>query len=237
MKKIVEPEPLVVREKLKILVPQMSEQTLEQFVRYYELLIDWNNRMNLTAITDPVGVVQRHFADSLAGIELIPVGARCIDVGTGAGFPGIPLKLMRPDIKLTLLDSLAKRIGFLDTVKEQLGIEYETVHLRAEDGGQEPKYREKFDIALSRAVAGVNVLAEWTIPFVKKGGASLMYKGPSAEQELSAAQNALKELECEAEINSFPAEWGERKIICVRKIENTKAKYPRKAGTAEKKPL
>lgn len=237
MKKTVEPESEAVREKLSALVPEMSDSVMKQFIKYYELLIEWNNRMNLTAITDPVGVAQRHFADSIIGMELIADGAKCIDIGTGAGFPGIPLKLMRPDIKLTLLDSLAKRIGFLETVRSELGIEFETVHSRAEDGGQNPKYREKFDIALSRAVAGVNVLAEWTIPFVKKGGVSLMYKGPSAEQELAAAQNALKELDGEARIISYPAEWGERKIICVNKIENTKAKYPRKAGTTDKRPL
>lgn len=224
-------------ELLNQLIPGLDEGKRADFIKYYELLIEWNNRMNLTAITDAEGVAKRHFADSIVAAELIPVGASCIDVGTGAGFPGIPLKIMRPDIELTLLDSLNKRILFLDEVCKTLGIRTKTIHARAEDGGHNPALRERFDIALSRAVAGVGTLAEWTLPFVKKGGCSLMYKGPAAAGELIGAENALRILGATAECRSYDAEWGDRNIIIVKKHGATPNKYPRKPGEAEKNPL
>lgn len=237
MKETVNAEPALVRELIEKYIPEAVGGKAEKLVLYYEMLIEWNNRMNLTAITDPAGVVLRHFADSLIGSELISDGAKCIDVGTGAGFPGLPLKIMRPDIELTLLDSLNKRINFLTEITKELGLRCELVHARAEDGGRNSRFRERFDFALSRAVASANILAEWTLPFVKMNGLSLMYKGPSADEELKGAQNAFQELNSTAEIKDFAADWGVRKLIVVKKHAQTPQKYPRKAGTAERNPL
>ena len=169
-------------------IPGLSEETAEQFMTYCDMLLDWNTRVNLTAITDPLEVVRKHFADSLLPAALIPAGARVIDVGTGAGLPGLPMKLLRPDIELTLLDAQNKRIRFLEEVCAALGISAQCIHARAEDGARRIELRERFDVALSRAVAGAAVLAELTVPFLKVGGRSLMYKGPQAAEELTAAE-------------------------------------------------
>ena len=162
---------------------------------------------------------------------------RLVDVGTGAGFPGLPIAIARPDVKVTLLDSLNKRIGFLREVCKELDINADCIHNRAEDGGRNPALREKFDIAVSRAVARVSPLAEYTVPFLKVGGKSLMYKGPQAAAELKEGERALELLCCTGEIRSYPAEWGERSVIILTKQKPTAKAYPRKAGTAEKKPL
>ena len=215
----------------------VSGEAAEKLVRYYEMLIDWNRRMNLTAITDEGEVLTKHFADSLLPERLIPKGAAVIDVGTGAGFPGLPLAIARGDIRLTLLDSLNKRVGFLKEVCAELKIDAECIHARAEDGGRSPALREKFDVAVSRAVARVSPRAEYTVPFIKVGGVSLMYKGPQAEEELKEGQRALELLCCEGRIERFPASWGERNVIVLQKLKPTAKAYPRKAGTAEKKPL
>ena len=158
-------------------------------------------------------------------------------MGTGAGFPGLPIAIARPDVKVTLLDSLNKRIGFLREVCKELGINADCIHDRAEDGGRNPALREKFDIAVSRAVARVSPLAEYTVPFLKVGGRSMMYKGPQAAAELKEGERALELLCCTGEIRSYPAEWGERSVIILTKQKPTAKAYPRKAGTAEKKPL
>lgn len=237
MKEAVKADPALMRECIDKFIPNADGEAKEKFVRFYEMLIDWNNRMNLTAITEPADIAMKHFADSLTASELIPMQAACIDIGTGAGFPGIPLKIMRPDIKLTLFDSLNKRIVFLNEVLSELDIQAETVHMRAEDGGRNVKFREKFDVALTRAVANTNVLCEWTLPFVKKGGVSIMYKGPKAADETEKAGRALKELNADASVKTFLTDWGERNLIIVRKNGSTPKKYPRKAGTAEKEPL
>ena len=218
-------------------IPGITERQAEQFSVYCDMLIDWNSRMNLTAITEPEQVAQKHFMDSILPAALIPQGASVIDVGTGAGFPGVPLAIMRPDIKLTLLDSLNKRITFLTKLCAALKLPACCIHARAEDAGRKPELREKFDIATSRAVANVSALAEYTVPFLKVGGASLMYKGPQAPEELTAGKRALELLCCTAKIHSFPAPWGERTVIALTKQRPTAAAYPRKAGTAEKKPL
>lgn len=236
MKERTIPEPGRVRELIGAYIAA-DEEKKEKLVRYYELLIERNNVMNLTAVTDPEGVVTRHFADSILGASLIPEGARVIDVGTGAGLPGVPLKIMRPDIELTLLDSLNKRIGFLSEVDAELKLGCRLVHSRAEDGGMRPEFREKYDVALSRAVAEARVVLEWTLPFVKPGGASVMYKGPGAGDEIEAAKNALKLLCGSAEIKHFETAWGERNLVVVQKTAKTPSKYPRKAGTAAKQPL
>ena len=211
--------------------------TAERFCRYYEMLIERNKVMNLTRITEPQEVAQKHFADSLLGISLIPQGARVIDVGTGAGFPGIPLALMRPDIELTLVDSLNKRVEFLREVVDELGIKARCIHARAEDAARDDGLRAHFDAALSRAVAPMNVLAELTVPFLKVGGVSLMYKGAGAAEELTAAANAVRELSCVPEVHEFTVPWGARAVVSLLKTAKTPARFPRKAGTIAKKPL
>lgn len=218
-------------------IPGITDKQAEQFRIYGEMLIDWNTRINLTAITDPVEVVQKHFADSILPMELIPNGSKVIDVGTGAGFPGVPLAIMREDISLTLLDSLNKRITFLSELCRALNLSARCIHARAEDGGRNPELRGKFDIATSRAVAGVSPLLEYTVPFLKVGGSSLMYKGPQAAEELSSASNAMKLLGCKGKIVSYSPGWGERNVIIAAKLSPTPKAYPRKAGTASKNPL
>ena len=171
----------------------LGEKETEQFMTYLSLLLEWNEKMNLTAITEPREVVLKHFADCLS---LVPCmewrdGMRVIDVGTGAGFPGIPVKIACPEIELTLLDSLQKRIGFLQEVGSQLGLEgVHYVHSRAEDGGQNPQYREGFDLCVSRAVANLSVLAEYCLPFLKVGGRLAALKGPDAAAEAEQAEEA-----------------------------------------------
>lgn len=219
-------------------IPGLSEGQQKAFLIYYDMLADWNNRMNLTAITEPEEAVQKHFADSLLPAARIPQGARVIDVGTGAGFPGLPLKIFRPDIRLTLLDSLNKRITFLQALCKELGLgDVETIHARAEDGGRDPGLRGKFHIALSRAVAPTPVLLELTVPFLRLGGSSLMYKGPQAKEELAASERALTLLHCRAEIIPYAAPWGERYVIAAQKTGDTPKAYPRKAGTPGRQPL
>lgn len=223
-----------------ILLDAMPDLTVEQtdkFIIYYNLLLDWNQRVNLTRIADPVEVAKKHFADSILGAALIPPGSRAADVGTGAGFPGIPLKIVRSDIELVLIDSLGKRINFLREVCSSLGIEAVTLHARAEDAARLPELRESFDVALSRAVAPMNVLLELTSPFVKVGGSSLMYKAAAVSDELSNAQNAFKVLSCRPIIHEFSVSWGSRTIVAAEKYAPVNKKYPRKAGFVEKSPL
>lgn len=228
------------KELILSLIPGASEEQAGKFIKYYELLIEWNEKMNLTAITEEREVAEKHFADSLLPMELIPQNARCIDVGTGAGFPGVPLMIMRPDITVTLLDSLNKRLIFLNEVIRALGLEgrAKTLHMRSEDAGRAAAHRDAYDVALSRrAVANARVLAEWTAPFVKKGGVSIMYKGAAAKEELDAAQNAMNKLCLGARLIEYPCAWGERYVIAAKKLAPTPKAYPRKAGTAGKLPL
>ena len=225
------------KELIQTVIPEVSPRQAEQFCRYYELLVDWNSRMNLTAITEKEDVAKKHFLDSLLAIPYLPEGASCIDVGTGAGFPGIPLAIMRPDLSMMLLDSLNKRVGFLKEVCQELGLKIECIHSRAEDGGKSPLYRERFDIALSRAVAPLNVLLELTTPFVKVGGTAIAYKGPSAAEELEACNKAKEVLGVELSLLAFDAQYGERTLVMAKKIAPAPAKYPRKAGEPSKKPL
>lgn len=215
----------------------LTSEQIKQFINYYNILIDWNSRMNLTRITEPNEVARKHFADSVLGAGLLPPNARVIDVGTGAGFPGIPLKIVRPDIELVLVDSLGKRVNFLKEACSYIGVEATAIHSRAEDAARDPKLRESFDAALSRAVAPMNVLLELTVPFVKIGGCSLMYKAASVSAELEEAASALKTLGCRAEIHSFDVSWGERSIVSAVKQRKTDSRYPRRAGSVEKAPL
>lgn len=226
----------MITEILSPLRPDLSSAQLDQFESYYAMLSDWNTRVNLTAITEPEDVAKKHFLDSLAAAPYLKANAAVADVGTGAGFPGLPLLILRPDLKLTLIDSLQKRLVFLEAVLKELKLSAELVHARAEDAGQNPKYREKFDAALTRAVSGLPVLCELTLPLVKVGGVSIAYKGDSAE-ELSASINALNVLHATAERVIVPADYGARELVILTKNGTTPKQYPRKAGTPAKNPL
>ena len=224
---------------IEILSPLRPDLTPEQFARfetYYAMLADWNTRVNLTAITAPEDVAKKHFLDSLAAAPYLKPNAVIVDVGTGAGFPGLPLLILRPDLKVTLMDSLQKRLVFLEAVCKELKLTAELVHARAEDAGQNPKYREKFDVALTRAVSALPVLCELTLPLVKVGGTSIAYKGDSAE-ELAASKNALSVLHATAERVVIPADYGARELVILTKTGTTPKQYPRKAGTPAKNPL
>ena len=220
----------------------LTENQYEQFQKYFELLVEWNKKMNLTAITDESGVALKHFADSLSLLNFvdIPQNSSLADVGTGAGFPGVVLKIARPDIKLTLIDSLNKRLVFLGEVCAQLGIEAELIHSRAEDGARDEKLRESFDFAVSRAVARLNVLSEYCLPYVKVGGAFCAMKGAQANEEFKESLNAINTLGGKLEKKYFfelPENGGERAIAVVRKVKNTPQKYPRQSGKIKAKAL
>lgn len=220
----------------------LTENQYEQFQKYFELLAEWNEKMNLTAITDESGVALKHFADSLSLLNFvdIPQNSSLADVGTGAGFPGVVLKIARPDIKLTLIDSLNKRLVFLGEVCTQLGIEAELIHSRAEDGARDEKLRESFDFAVSRAVARMNVLSEYCLPYVKVGGAFCAMKGAQANEEFKESLNAINTLGGKLENKYFfelPENGGERAIAVVRKVKNTPQKYPRQSGKIKAKAL
>lgn len=221
----------------------LNDRQLEQFNIYYELLLEWNKKINLTAITEPEEVAVKHMVDSLSAWDesLLPADARAIDVGTGAGFPSIPLKIMLPDLKLTLLDSLNKRIKFLQLVTDALGLkDVELVHGRAEEVARQKKYREKYTIAFSRAVAKMSVLSEYTLPFVKIGGYLVALKGRQYKEEIEQANNALQVLGSSIEKVKpvkLPGIDDIRAIIYVHKEKQTPAVYPRKAGTPERNPL
>lgn len=220
----------------------LTENQYEQFQKYFELLVEWNEKMNLTAITDESGVALKHFADSLSLLNFvdIPQNSSLVDVGTGAGFPGVVLKIARPDIKLTLIDSLNKRLVFLGEVCAQLGIEAELIHSRAEDGARDEKLRESFDFAVSRAVARMNVLSEYCLPYVKVGGAFCAMKGAQANEEFKESLNAINTLGGKLEKKYFfelPENGGERAIAVVRKVKNTPQKYPRQSGKIKAKAL
>lgn len=220
----------------------LTENQYEQFQKYFELLVEWNEKMNLTAITDESGVALKHFADSLSLLNFvdIPQNSTLADVGTGAGFPGVVLKIARPDIKLTLIDSLNKRLVFLGEVCAQLGIEAELIHSRAEDGARDEKLRESFDFAVSRAVARMNVLSEYCLPYVKVGGAFCAMKGAQANEEFKESLNAINTLGGKLENKYFfelPKNGGERAIAVVRKVKNTPQKYPRQSGKIKAKAL
>lgn len=218
-----------------------TDKQISDFEIYFNLLREWNEKMNLTAITDEMGVAVKHFTDSVSVLQKVNIkqGASVIDVGTGAGFPGIPMKIMRPDIKLTLLDSLNKRLIFLNEVCSKLDIDAVTVHSRAEDGARNAQYREAFDYSVSRAVASMNALAEYCLPYVKCGGSFISMKGYDCDNELDIAKNALKTLGGKiVSVNKFnlPDDSG-RAVIEVKKVNNTPKAYPRQSGKISKQPL
>lgn len=221
----------------------LSDKQIEQFLGYYDLLVEWNSFMNLTAITDFDEVVLKHFIDSMAICQHYEFKENfsLIDIGTGAGFPGIPLKILFPDSKITLLDSLNKRINFLNTVIDKLKLQnIETIHGRAEDFAKQKDYRENYDFVVSRAVANLSTLSELCIPFIKEGGIFLSYKSEKAEEELDKAKNAIKILggSVKNQISYvLPDSDMNRTLIVVEKEKATPKKYPRKAGTPSKEPL
>ena len=221
---------------LKKALPQADERALDRFEIYHRLLSEWNEKMNLTAITDPVAVAEKHFADSLAALPYLKPGMKVVDVGTGAGFPGVPLLIMEPGLELTLADSLQKRLTFLDALLKELGLKAALVHGRAEDLGQNKLYREQFDAALSRAVANLPVLLELTTPFVRVGGTAIAYKG-DADQELESAKTAAFLLHVKLRSVDLDSNLGKRCLIFADKTAPTPKQYPRKAGTPSKKPL
>lgn len=219
----------------------LTENQLAQLKQYYELLIKWNEKMNLTALTAPEDVSLKHFADSLLLLRYCDIEkeARVIDVGTGAGFPGMVIKIARPDIQLTLLDSLQKRLGFLDEVCNELGFDdVDLIHSRAEDGSR-TELRDSFDIAVSRAVASLNTLCEYDMPYVKVGGRFIAMKGKEAQEEMAAAENAIHTLggELLQKYDFILGEAGERSIIEIKKIAATPDAYPRRSKHIKNKPL
>lgn len=219
---------------------KIDGRQLEMFEIYARLLCEWNEKMNLTAITSPEGIALLHFADSLTLLRTADFkeGASFADVGTGAGFPSVPLAVMRPDMHFTLIDSLNKRLTFLETVKAELGLSFETVHGRAEELGREVEFREKFDYASARAVAGLNVLCEYCLPLVKKGGSFLAMKGPTGREEAKQAENAVRLLGGKIfDIKEFSLDQNTRQVVVIEKISPTPAKYPRQSGKIKKAPL
>ena len=219
----------------------LDENAEKRFEIYYNLLVSWNEKMNLTAITDPEGVLIKHFYDSLLFFKVTEVknGAQIIDVGTGAGFPGLVLKIARPDIKLSLLDGLNKRLTFLEAVLKETGLDAELVHKRAEECGKDKKYRERYDFATARAVKVMPVLCEYCLPFVKTGGNFIALKGATGKEELEASKNALKLLggKTEAVIEENLPEGDKRILINVKKISQISPKYPRDNAKISKNPL
>lgn len=219
----------------------LDNTAIDRLNTYGNLLVEWNEKMNLTAITEPEEVLYKHFLDCLLFFKnvQVPQNAKVIDVGTGAGFPGLVLKIARPDIELTLMDGLNKRLIFLNAVLDELGLQAQTVHMRAEDGGKNPAYREKYDIACARAVANLPVLCEYCIPFVKLGGQFVAMKGSAAEEELEAATNAYKILGCEKPtiICENLRENEARAFIVSKKKSQTPPKYPRMGGKIAKSAL
>lgn len=220
----------------------ITKEQLIQFRIYFDLLVEWNKKINLTAITEAQEVYEKHFLDSVYALLMMKDRQKTlIDVGTGAGFPGIPLKIMAPELDVTLLDSLNKRIRFLEVVIDQLKLEnINAVHGRAEDMGRIDQFREKFDVAVSRAVANLSVLAEYCTPFVKREGYFLSYKSGHADEEVDQSREALKKLNTHIEkIHRYelPETDITRSMILIKKLGKTADIYPRRAGIPQKKPL
>lgn len=242
------------KKKCKVFGLSISDEQLSQFIEYYELLKEWNTFMNLTAIVEFNEVVLKHFVDSLAVYQFSEFKEACqiseknknhrislIDIGTGAGFPGIPLKIMFPELNITLLDSLQKRICFLDTVIESLNLKnIETIHGRAEDFGKNFSYRERYDFCVSRAVAHLSTLSELCVPFVKQGGYFISYKSEKSEEELITSKKAVFVFGGEIEQRltyDLPGSDIKRSLIFIKKVKTTPKKYPRKAGIPKKEPI
>ena len=219
----------------------LTDAQLAQFETYMEMLLEWNEKFNLTAITNPREVTLKHFADCLSLVPLIGKDESIIDIGAGAGFPGIPLKIAMPSIRVTLLDALNKRVGFLNAVIEALGLEdIHAVHERAEDAAHKEQYRENYDIAIARAVAALPTLAEYALPFACVGGRFIAMKGPSVEDELAVSAQAISTLGgqyCSTIAVEIPFEDITHSIVIVNKLSHTPPRYPRKAARISKAPI
>lgn len=222
---------------------EIKEEQLLQLIQYKDTLLEWNQKMNLTAIEEPREIIIKHFLDSITCLKVSQLTGEgtLIDVGTGAGFPGIPLKVLLPNVEVTLLDALNKRIGFLKEVVNQLQLEkVNFIHGRAEDFGQNNSFREQYDFSVARAVASLNVLSEYCLPFVKPGGYFICQKGPQLELELKEAKKALSVLggEVVEEMTvQLPFSDIHHRIVVIKKIKQTPTKYPRKAGKPSKEPI
>ena len=222
---------------------ELNERQIEQFMDFYELLAETNKVMNLTAITAYEDVVIKHFVDSTLSMKIIDLNKfnTIIDVGTGAGFPGIPLKILYPHLKITLLDSLNKRIRFLDSVVNDLGLEDVTlIHGRAEDAGRDLNHREKYDLCVSRAVANLSTLSEYCTPFIKVEGEFISYKASNSEEEINSSKSAVSKLGCEIKWiknMKIPDSDIERTFVCISRKKTLSSRYPRKSGIPSKEPL
>lgn len=232
-----------IQESFKNINIDLTDEQASNLYTYYEMLVEWNKVMNLTGITEFEDVLLKHFIDSVAVCQITDMSKikSVMDVGTGAGFPGMPLKIVFPHLKITLLDSLNKRIQFLNAVIEKLQLdEIDTIHGRAEDFGRDPKYREKYDLCVSRAVANLSSLSEYCVPFVKVGGRFISYKAGEVEEEVTSASKAVRTLHCEpavVEKITLPESDLSRSFVIIKKKGHLDKKYPRKAGMPTKNPL
>ncbi|MDO5448186.1 MAG: 16S rRNA (guanine(527)-N(7))-methyltransferase RsmG [Clostridia bacterium] len=219
----------------------LSEEQLEQFDIYAENLVYWNERINLTAITDPEGIVKKHFIDSLALLKYCDIksGAKMIDVGTGAGFPGLVIKIARPDVEITLMDSTQKKLSVIEDILGKLELDANIIHARAEEAGHDENLRESFDFATARAVSNLRDLTEYCLPFVTIGGSFISLKGADAKEEAKTAEHAIEVLGGKiANFDEYELDGcGERAIIKISKVSKTPANYPRPKGKMQKQPL
>ncbi len=233
------------QEELDLLDIKLEDKQIDQFFDYFEILVEWNKVMNLTTIIEMEEVITKHFADSLSLVkgvkDLSEKAYKIIDVGTGAGFPGIPLKIAFPQLNITLMDSLNKKVKFLHEVIDKLGLDgIQAIHGRAEDMGRDVKHRGQYDLCVSRAVANLSTLSEYCVPFVKVGGSFIPYKSGKIEEELGAAKHAVFLLGGKVEgLETFllPGTDAERSLVLIHKNSETSGKYPRKAGLPSKEPL
>lgn len=225
-------------EKLNI---KLNDETVEKLDRFAQLLLEWNEKINLTRITDPGEITVKHFVDSLTLLWAVDIGhnAKLLDIGTGAGFPSIPVLTVRNDIKMTMVDSINKKLNFVRQAVDELGLNAEILHTRAEDLGREPAYREKYDFVTARAVANLRDLSEYCLPFVKLGGSFVAMKGPLAQEEIDGAKKAIKTLggKITAVKNVALSDKGERNIVIIEKAAHTPNKYPRPSAQIKKLPL
>lgn len=231
----------LLKEKAELFHVKLDETALERFDIYGKLLVEWNEKINLTAITDPEGVTIKHFLDSITIFSYvdIPEGAKVIDVGTGAGFPGLAMLIARPDIDMTLMDSTKKRLMVIENILENIGLKANVVHSRAEEAGQNKEFREKYDFSTARAVTNLRDLAEYCLPFVKVGGSFIPMKSAKAQEEIAEGKKAIHVLGGQIiKQDTFDLlDCGERTIINVKKISSTPAKYPRPSAKIAKNPI